>query len=107
MSTMMPSAASQQSTPLEGLMAALSRTLPPTDVQELLAAPRHADSQSRVERRNNMNTTVLVAARLYAGLRSTLALVGLAAVAALITLAVQREVVVRHLPALGAALTTL
>jgi soluble lytic murein transglycosylase-like protein len=54
-----------------------------------------------------MNTTVLLAVRFYAGLRSTLALVGLAAVAALITLAVQREVVVRHLPALGAALTTL
>jgi soluble lytic murein transglycosylase-like protein len=51
-----------------------------------------------------MSNALAVVNRAYAALRSTLAVVGLAAVAALVTVTVQRDVLLRHLPALGFAL---
>ncbi len=49
-----------------------------------------------------MNTTFLIAARAYAALRSTLALVGAAALAALLMLSGPREALLSHLPDLPA-----
>jgi len=49
-----------------------------------------------------MNKTVLMAARAYSTLKSTLALVGLAALGALTLLPVPRETLIKHLPPLAA-----
>jgi soluble lytic murein transglycosylase-like protein len=48
-----------------------------------------------------MSTTLLLATRFYAALRSTLAVLGLAALVVLLTFAAQRDVLLRQLPALG------
>jgi soluble lytic murein transglycosylase-like protein len=50
-----------------------------------------------------MSTTLLLASRFYTALRSALALVGIAALAVLLTFAAQRDTLLRQLPALGLA----
>src|SRR5258706_5320707 len=53
-------------------------------------------------RRLNMDTTFLAAARAYSTLKSTLALVGLAALCGLAILPMPREELLKHLPPLAA-----
>jgi soluble lytic murein transglycosylase-like protein len=49
-----------------------------------------------------MNATILLAVRAYSALKGTLAIVGLAALAALFALPLQREALLNHVPALAA-----
>src|SRR5712692_2213661 len=90
---MMPSAAPQHSARLEGLLVALSRTLPQAAIQERPVALR----RRREARRLMMSTTtLLVAARAYAALKGGLALVGLAALAVFV-LPIRPDAAVPHL----------
>src|SRR5258706_6718051 len=89
---MMPSAAPQHasssSVRLEGVPLQLSRILPPAAIHQL----RPVRARLREEAGSlNMNTTTLVAVRAYSALKGTLALVGVAAIAAWFVLPAQRE----------------
>src|SRR5712692_6060543 len=89
---MMPSAAPQHSAQLEGLLVALSRTLPQAAIQELPVALRRREAR----RLMMSTTTLLVAARAYAALKGGLALVGLAALAVFV-LPIRPDAAVPHL----------
>src|SRR4051812_33091651 len=92
MSNIMPLAAPQQSDRLEGLVNALSRTLPPNVVQLHQRPPGRRVGRPAEARRQDMHMTLQFAVRFYTALKSTLALVGLAAVAAIFTLGLHGEV---------------
>src|SRR5688572_24854913 len=94
----MHTAAPQHSARLEGVQTQLSRILfQPVDA-------RHPGERARPENgRLKMNTTFLIAVRAYSALRSTLALVGVLAVAALLVLPGPRQVLLDQLPDLPAS----
>src|SRR4051812_29818034 len=94
---MMPTAAVQHSARLEGVKTQLLRILPPAATHET-AGP---GARPREERRLTMNTKFLMATRAYATLKGSLALVGVAALAAFIVLPQQREALLAHLPAIS------
>src|ERR1700694_3653330 len=102
----MPSAASHHysSARLEGVRTESSRILPLVRVhQPLVALARSGRGRDRPEeaRRNKMNTTSAIAVRAYSTLKSSLALVGIAALAAFLALAGPREALLNHLPSLS------
>src|SRR3954471_18765267 len=91
---MIAPAAPQHSARLDGLISALSRTLPQAAVQ--VTAP--VRGRSGGERRFDMSTTLSVAIRAFAALRATLAGLGLAVLAAFFVFPAQRDALLKHLP---------
>lgn len=77
---------------LEGVLYELSRILP--------AVPEHSGERPRPkeDRRLKMHHTVTLALRAYSAVKGSLAIFGLAALAAFYTLPAQREAMLKHLP---------
>jgi len=83
---------------LEGVRAELSKLLPPASSPSLRVLPALRMRPREEERRSNMNMAFAVAARTYATLKGSLALLGLAALAVFVVLPQQRQALLSYLP---------
>src|SRR3954464_7965917 len=83
---------------LEGVRAELSKLLPPALSPSLRVLPALRMRPREEERRSNMNMAFAVAARTYATLKGSLALLGLAALAVFVVLPQQRQALLSYLP---------
>src|SRR3954466_9584376 len=88
---------------LEGVRTQLSKLLPSAQDPSLRVLPGAIRMRRREEdRRLKMNMATALAARAYATLKGSLAIVGLAALAAFLVLPQQRQALLNHLPQLAA-----
>src|SRR3954453_2329752 len=94
---MMPTAALHHSARLRGVQTQLLRILPPT----AYAAPANPGARPDGTRSSAMNRAFLLTVRAYTTLKGSFALVGIAAVAALLALPQQRQALLSHFPSVS------